>query len=85
MVPDALENTNTPLVLYMTMKSAGDHETWLQLAKCWHLWDLDVRGFHKGCGDTAERGETETETERERERECVCVCVCVCVWRELDD
>ncbi|EGD75793.1 histidine-rich glycoprotein [Salpingoeca rosetta] len=48
MVPDALENTNTPLVLYMTMKSAGDHETWLQLAKCWHLWDLDVRGFHKG-------------------------------------
>lgn len=24
-----------------------DFETWLVLAKCWKIWDLDVRGFHK--------------------------------------
>ena len=24
-----------------------DIETWLQLAKCFHIWDLDARGYHR--------------------------------------
>lgn len=34
-------------VLYIKMKEPSDFETWKNLAKCYHLWDLDVRGFHK--------------------------------------
>ncbi|XP_033095653.1 protein O-linked-mannose beta-1,2-N-acetylglucosaminyltransferase 1-like isoform X1 [Anneissia japonica] len=34
-------------VLYIRMENAGDYETWTELAKCFHIWDLDVRGFHK--------------------------------------
>lgn len=29
------------------MTSDKDYTTWKHLAKCFHLWDLDVRGFHK--------------------------------------
>ena len=29
------------------MQQTGDFDTWLALAKCWQIWDLDVRGFHK--------------------------------------
>ncbi|XP_060562976.1 protein O-linked-mannose beta-1,2-N-acetylglucosaminyltransferase 1-like isoform X2 [Ruditapes philippinarum] len=34
-------------VMYIHMKDAVDFETWKQIAKCYKLWDLDVRGFHK--------------------------------------
>ncbi|XP_053395814.1 protein O-linked-mannose beta-1,2-N-acetylglucosaminyltransferase 1-like [Mercenaria mercenaria] len=34
-------------VMYIQMKGPQDFETWKQLAKCYKLWDLDVRGFHK--------------------------------------
>ncbi|WAR23362.1 PMGT1-like protein [Mya arenaria] len=34
-------------VMYIQMKEERDFETWKQLAKCYKLWDLDVRGFHK--------------------------------------
>jgi len=34
-------------VLYIKQNEDGDYETWTNLAKCFKLWDLDVRGFHK--------------------------------------
>lgn len=34
-------------LLYISMNTTTDYVTWKQLAKCYHLWDLDVRGFHK--------------------------------------
>ncbi|KAL3870054.1 hypothetical protein ACJMK2_042671 [Sinanodonta woodiana] len=43
-IPDTKNDT---YVLYINMTSAVDFVTWKQLAKCYHLWDLDVRGFHK--------------------------------------
>lgn len=46
-VPDDIV-ADAPLVLYIAMSTPHDHDTWLQLAKCWKLWDLDVRGYHKG-------------------------------------
>lgn len=30
------------------MSTHNDYETWLQMAKCLHIWDLDARGFHRG-------------------------------------
>ncbi|XP_046639042.1 protein O-linked-mannose beta-1,2-N-acetylglucosaminyltransferase 1-like [Daphnia pulicaria] len=35
-------------VLYMKMEHARDTVTWLQIAKCFKIWDLDARGSHKG-------------------------------------
>uniref|UniRef100_A0A8D0KJW5 Alpha-1,3-mannosyl-glycoprotein 2-beta-N-acetylglucosaminyltransferase n=1 Tax=Salvator merianae TaxID=96440 RepID=A0A8D0KJW5_SALMN len=35
-------------VLYIKMEQEADFTTWTQLAKCLHIWDLDVRGNHKG-------------------------------------
>ena len=34
-------------VLFISMKHETDFETWYSLAKCFHIWDLDVRGVHK--------------------------------------
>jgi len=31
----------------MKQKYSGDYETWINLARCFKIWDLDVRGFHK--------------------------------------
>ena len=31
----------------MKQNQEGDYETWNNLVKCYKLWDLDVRGFHK--------------------------------------
>ena len=38
-----------PRVLYISMKDESDFETWNSLAKCFHVWDLDVRGVHKSA------------------------------------
>lgn len=35
-------------VMYIKMSSPRDFTTWLQIAKCFHIWDLDPRGYHKG-------------------------------------
>ena len=35
-------------VLYIQMRHAKDFSTWLALAKCLHIWDLDARGYHRG-------------------------------------
>uniref|UniRef100_UPI00358F1449 protein O-linked-mannose beta-1,2-N-acetylglucosaminyltransferase 1 n=1 Tax=Myxine glutinosa TaxID=7769 RepID=UPI00358F1449 len=36
------------LVLYIVMEHESDWSTWLQLAKCFGIWDLDARGSHRG-------------------------------------
>uniref|UniRef100_A0A667YL84 Protein O-linked-mannose beta-1,2-N-acetylglucosaminyltransferase n=1 Tax=Myripristis murdjan TaxID=586833 RepID=A0A667YL84_9TELE len=35
-------------VMYIKMETETDTSTWTELAKCLHVWDLDVRGYHKG-------------------------------------
>ncbi|XP_071771228.1 protein O-linked-mannose beta-1,2-N-acetylglucosaminyltransferase 1 [Centroberyx gerrardi] len=35
-------------VMYIKMESETDTSTWTELAKCLHVWDLDVRGYHRG-------------------------------------
>ncbi|NXY39158.1 PMGT1 acetylglucosaminyltransferase, partial [Pomatorhinus ruficollis] len=35
-------------VMFIRMEQESDFTTWTQLAKCLHIWDLDVRGNHKG-------------------------------------
>ncbi|GAB0193118.1 protein O-linked-mannose beta-1,2-N-acetylglucosaminyltransferase 1 [Grus japonensis] len=35
-------------VMFIRMDQEADFTTWTQLAKCLHIWDLDVRGNHKG-------------------------------------
>ncbi|XP_065655773.1 protein O-linked-mannose beta-1,2-N-acetylglucosaminyltransferase 1 isoform X1 [Hydra vulgaris] len=43
-IPDTKDHT---YVIYIKQNNPGDYETWNNLAKCFKLWDLDVRGFHK--------------------------------------
>ena len=33
-------------VMYIRMDHATEYTTWKQVAKCFHLWDLDIRGVH---------------------------------------
>uniref|UniRef100_A0A8C8RC34 Protein O-linked-mannose beta-1,2-N-acetylglucosaminyltransferase n=1 Tax=Pelusios castaneus TaxID=367368 RepID=A0A8C8RC34_9SAUR len=35
-------------VMFIQMEQEADFTTWTQLAKCLHIWDLDVRGNHRG-------------------------------------
>ena len=35
-------------VLYIRMNGRKDYATWLVLAKCLRVWDLDARGYHRG-------------------------------------
>ena len=35
-------------LLFITMENGKDFTTWLALAKCLGVWDLDARGFHRG-------------------------------------
>ncbi|XP_073646424.1 protein O-linked-mannose beta-1,2-N-acetylglucosaminyltransferase 1 isoform X4 [Tursiops truncatus] len=35
-------------VAFIRMEKDDDFTTWTQLAKCLHIWDLDVRGNHRG-------------------------------------
>lgn len=34
-------------VLYIKQTHETDYDTWLSLAKCWKIWDLEPRGYHK--------------------------------------
>ncbi|XP_070563050.1 protein O-linked-mannose beta-1,2-N-acetylglucosaminyltransferase 1-like [Ptychodera flava] len=43
-IPDTSDKS---YVMYIKMSQEQDYETWTELAKCFHIWDLDVRGFHK--------------------------------------
>jgi len=44
-LPDAEGHT---YVAFIRMEKDDDFTTWTQLAKCLHIWDLDVRGNHRG-------------------------------------
>lgn len=48
-IPPREENSSKEqtYVAYMHMESANDFTVWKHIAKCYHIWDLDVRGFHK--------------------------------------
>uniref|UniRef100_A0A672ZUS0 Protein O-linked-mannose beta-1,2-N-acetylglucosaminyltransferase n=1 Tax=Sphaeramia orbicularis TaxID=375764 RepID=A0A672ZUS0_9TELE len=35
-------------VMFIKMEAETDTATWTELAKCLHVWDLDVRGNHRG-------------------------------------
>ncbi|XP_074525107.1 protein O-linked-mannose beta-1,2-N-acetylglucosaminyltransferase 1-like [Halichoeres trimaculatus] len=35
-------------VMFIKMETESDTSTWTELAKCLHVWDLDVRGYHRG-------------------------------------
>uniref|UniRef100_A0A672NF05 Protein O-linked mannose N-acetylglucosaminyltransferase 1 (beta 1,2-) n=1 Tax=Sinocyclocheilus grahami TaxID=75366 RepID=A0A672NF05_SINGR len=44
-IPDTEGKT---FVMFIQMEQETDTNTWTELAKCLHIWDLDVRGYHKG-------------------------------------
>ena len=44
-IPDTTDMT---YVFFIKMTSSSDFTTWMQVAKCFKLWDLDARGFHQG-------------------------------------
>ncbi|XP_065904612.1 protein O-linked-mannose beta-1,2-N-acetylglucosaminyltransferase 1-like [Dysidea avara] len=43
-VPDTKGKIYT---MYISKNSRHDYDTWMGVAKCFKLWDLDARGFHK--------------------------------------
>ncbi|KAI6654145.1 Protein O-linked-mannose beta-1,2-N-acetylglucosaminyltransferase 1 [Oopsacas minuta] len=47
--PDFIPNTKGEVyTIFIDTDGEGKFDTWIQLAKCYHLWDLDARGFHRG-------------------------------------
>merc|ERR1719494_85236 len=42
------ERPGSTFIMYIQQKRIGDWDTWMNIARCFKLWDLDVRGFHKG-------------------------------------
>ncbi|MGH0122556.1 UNVERIFIED_CONTAM: hypothetical protein FKN15_038106 [Acipenser sinensis] len=44
-IPDTEGKT---YIIYIKMEQEADSTAWTELAKCLHVWDLDVRGNHKG-------------------------------------
>ena len=42
------KSSNKASVLFISMEHSKDFTTWLALAKCLHVWDLDARGYHRG-------------------------------------
>ncbi|XP_071522133.1 protein O-linked-mannose beta-1,2-N-acetylglucosaminyltransferase 1-like [Panulirus ornatus] len=44
-VPDTTSHT---YLLFIQMNHHKDYTTWLQVAKCLRIWDLDGRGYHRG-------------------------------------
>ncbi|XP_017291285.1 protein O-linked-mannose beta-1,2-N-acetylglucosaminyltransferase 1 isoform X2 [Kryptolebias marmoratus] len=44
-VPDTEGRT---YIMFIKMESESDTSTWTELSKCLHVWDLDVRGNHRG-------------------------------------
>ncbi|KAA0712945.1 Protein O-linked-mannose beta-1,2-N-acetylglucosaminyltransferase 1 [Triplophysa tibetana] len=44
-IPDTEGKT---FLMFIKMEEETDTNTWTELAKCLHVWDLDVRGYHNG-------------------------------------
>lgn len=38
---------NTTHAYYIQMENSRDFGTWLHVAKCFKIWDLDARGYHR--------------------------------------
>ncbi|PVD23743.1 hypothetical protein C0Q70_17016 [Pomacea canaliculata] len=45
--PKESNSKDDPYLMFMHMETATDYTVWKYIAKCYHIWDLDVRGFHK--------------------------------------
>ena len=45
-IPDPTQGSESAHIVYIRMDHATEYSTWKQVAKCFHLWDLDVRGVH---------------------------------------
>ena len=43
-IPDT---KNQVYVMFMKMNDSRDFKTWKQVARCFKIWDLDPRGYHK--------------------------------------
>ncbi|XP_023717300.1 protein O-linked-mannose beta-1,2-N-acetylglucosaminyltransferase 1 [Cryptotermes secundus] len=43
-IPDKKGEVN---IMFIKMEEPKDFVTWLQVAKCFKIWDLDARGYHK--------------------------------------
>ena len=43
-VPDT---KNKIYLFYIRMDRSNDYTTWINVARCFRIWDLDARGFHK--------------------------------------
>ncbi|XP_054280090.1 protein O-linked-mannose beta-1,2-N-acetylglucosaminyltransferase 1-like isoform X1 [Macrosteles quadrilineatus] len=43
-IPD---KKNDVFLMFIKMEDSKDFRTWLQVAKCFKIWDLDARGYHK--------------------------------------
>lgn len=41
-------DTTSVYLIFIRMLHDHDFNTWLQMAKCLHVWDLDARGYHRG-------------------------------------
>ena len=45
---DFIPDTQNKIYLfYIRMEHAHDYVTWTNVARCFRIWDLDARGFHK--------------------------------------
>ncbi|XP_065826433.1 protein O-linked-mannose beta-1,2-N-acetylglucosaminyltransferase 1-like [Oscarella lobularis] len=42
------ETRDQVYVMFIVMNGETDYATWMEVAKCFRLWDLDARGFHRG-------------------------------------
>jgi beta-1,2-N-acetylglucosaminyltransferase len=42
-IPDTKDQT---YVVFIKMNAPKDYSTWLAVAKCFKIWDLDPRGYH---------------------------------------
>ncbi|UXI18085.1 RING finger protein 165-like [Sarcoptes scabiei] len=45
---ETINQIGNVFLIFIRMHYDGDFNTWLQLAKCLHIWDLDSRGYHRG-------------------------------------
>ncbi|XP_065206795.1 protein O-linked-mannose beta-1,2-N-acetylglucosaminyltransferase 1-like isoform X2 [Planococcus citri] len=43
-IPDVKDTT---LLVYIKMVHSRDFSTWLEIARCFRIWDLDARGYHR--------------------------------------
>ena len=46
--PDYFPITDQASIMYISMNHSTDFSSWMGLAKCLHIWDLDARGYHQG-------------------------------------